>query len=117
MKKLVVGREVVIDVRLEPQNSSRNPVVELTAKEIVWGKKKNKARDNQISPKEPSDPRSLVLAVSSLSPKKALVAQSKEHHGSVRFFCITLMMYDESLQSVRESKGVKIAKHHSLFTS
>lgn len=33
MKESVVGREVVIDLRLEPENSSGNSVAELTAKE------------------------------------------------------------------------------------
>lgn len=40
MKESVVGRKVVIDVRLEAENSSGNSVVELTAKEKVRGKKK-----------------------------------------------------------------------------
>jgi len=68
-KESVVGRKVVTDVRLEPENSSGNSAVELTAKKKkVWGKK-NKTRDDQTSPKQPSDPRSLVPAVPSLSPK------------------------------------------------
>lgn len=88
----MVGKEVVIDMRLEPENSSGNSVVELTAKENVWGKKKKKTRDDQTLPKQPSDPRSLVPAVPSLFPKKALVAQSKQDRGLSGFFSSLLTL-------------------------
>lgn len=83
MKELVVGKEVVTDMRLEPENSTRNSAVEVTAKEKVREIK------NQTLPKQPNDPRSLARAFPGLSPKNVSVEQSKQDREPVRFFCIT----------------------------